>query len=98
MNPSELIDRATKAQAVLSSPLYQESYELCRKAILARIEACPMSDITAAEDLRKCLKLLKDVRRNLEAVMSHGKIASFEVAQEEKRKKDAFNTMKGFFR
>lgn len=98
MNPSELIDRATKAQAVLSSPLYQESYELCRKAILGRIETCALSDVQTAEDLRKCLKLLKDVRRNLEAVMSHGKIASFEIAQEEKRKKDGLNTLKGFFR
>lgn len=98
MNASEMVDRANKAQAVLSSPLYQESYDLCRKAILGRIEACPISDTQTAEDLRKCLKLLKDVRRNLEAVMSHGKLASFEIAQEEKRKKDGLNTLKGFFR
>lgn len=98
MNSAELIDRANKAQAVLSSPLYQDSYELCRKAILKRIEDCPLSDTQTAEDLRKCLKLLKDVRKNLEAVMSSGKIASFEIAQEEKRKKDGLNTLKGFFR
>ena len=57
---SQELDRATKAKAVLESPVYNESYEMVRNAIIDRIEKCPLSDTQVAEDLRRCLKLLRD--------------------------------------
>lgn len=87
MNDPMLIDRANKAKAVLDSPIYQESYEMTRLAIISRIELCPLGDVAIAEDLRKCLRLLRDVLANLELTMSQGKLASFKLNQEEQARK-----------
>ena len=59
MNDAQALDRATKAKAVLDSEIYQESYELCRLAIIDRIEKLKLSEVIEAEDLRKCLRLLE---------------------------------------
>jgi hypothetical protein len=89
------IDRALQAQAVLTNPLYQEAYELCRLAIIHQIEKCPLNDVESAENLRKCLKLLRDVRANMLEAVNAGKIPSFRIEQE---KKDKANPFKGLFR
>lgn len=95
MNSPTLIDRSNKAKAILDSPVYQDSYEMVRSAIINRIESCALGDVAAAEDLRKCLRLLRDVRANIELVLNQGKIASFALAQDEKRRK---NPLINFFR
>lgn len=90
MNDAQLADRAHKARTLLENPMYLESFEMVHKAIIARIEACPMADVAVAEDLRKCLRLLRDVRANLEVAVNQGKIVSFKIEQEralEQRKK-----------
>ena len=89
------MERANKARIILESQMYGESWDMVRQAIIARIEACPLSDTAQAEDLRKCLRLLRDVRANLELTMKQGHLASFELAQKEERRK---RTIKDFFR
>jgi len=95
MNDAEFLDRANKAKAILESPIYQESYENTRKAIISRIESTPLADTQAAEDLRRCLKLLRDVRANLELAMSQGKVALFNIEREKSRKT---SPLRNFFR
>lgn len=95
MTPEQAIERANKAKAILESPVYMESWDNTRQAIIAMIEKTPLSDHQTAEDLRRCLKLLRDVRANLELAMSQGKLASFRL-EEEKRRKD--NPLRNFFR
>ncbi len=85
-NDPQLLDRANKAKAVLDNPLYGESFEMVRKAIISRIEACPLGEVSTAEDLRKCLRLLRDVRANLDLALNQGKIVEFQIEQERKRK------------
>lgn len=80
------IDRAHKAKAILDSPVYQEAYAMVRMAIIDRIERCPIADTQTAEDLRKCLKLLRDVRANFEAALGDGKVEQFNLTEAEKRK------------
>ena len=92
MNP---IERADKAKAILESPIYQEAYEGVRTAIIERIEKCSLTDTQTAEDLRRCLKLLKDVRLNLEVILNHGKIEKYQLQQELERKK---NPLRNLFR
>ena len=92
MNP---IERADKAKAILESPIYQEAYDGVRTAIIERIEKCSLTDIQTAEDLRRCLKLLKDVKLNLEVMLNHGKIEKFQLQQELERKK---NPLRNLFR
>jgi len=89
------IERADKAKAILESPIYQEAYDGVRTAIIERIEKCSLTDIQTAEDLRRCLKLLKDVKLNLEVMLNHGKIEKFQLQQELERKK---NPLRNLFR
>lgn len=89
------IERAAKAKSVLENPLYAESYDLVRSAIIDRIERCPIADTSTAEDLRKCLKLLRDVRANLEQAINSGKIEEFALSETEKRRK---NPLRNLFR
>lgn len=95
MNDPQLIDRATKAKAVLESPAYEQSWADVRAAIIALIEKTPLGDTQTAEDLRRCLKLLRDVRANLEAAMNAGKLPEFRIVQEQKRRA---NPLAGFFK
>jgi hypothetical protein len=95
MNPTQSIERANRAKAILDNPMYHEAYEMCRLAIIDRIEKCPISDTASAEDLRKCLKLLRDVRANLMVALNHGKLDAFRI--EEEAKKTA-NPFRGLFR
>lgn len=92
---SQELDRATKAKAVLESPVYNESYEMVRNAIIDRIEKCPLSDTQVAEDLRRCLKLLRDVRLNFETAVNTGKIAQFNLSEVERRRA---NPLRNLFR
>jgi hypothetical protein len=99
LTPGQVLDRANKARLLLESPMYKESFEMVRSAIISRIESCPMAEVTTAEDLRKCLRLLNDVRANLDLCMQQGKIVSFKLEQErateEKRKR---SLLPNFFR
>lgn len=95
MNNEQLLERALKAKAILENPLYAESWENTRAAIIALIEKTPLADSQTAEDLRRCLKLLRDVRANLELCLNQGKLASFQL-EEEKKRRD--NPLRNFFR
>lgn len=81
------IDRATKAKAILESPVFVESFDKTRAKLIDALERCSLTETQQAEDLRRCLRLLKDVRTNLEHAVNTGKLESFQLAQDEKRKK-----------
>jgi len=89
------VERADKSKAILDSPIYQEAYDGVRGAIIERIEKCSLTDTTTAEDLRRCLKLLKDVRLNMEVMVNHGKIERFNLQKEQERTK---NPLRNLFR
>ena len=95
MNEAQLMERSEKARAVLDNPIYQEGWDATRLAIIALIEKTPMSEVQTAEDLRRCLKLLRDVRLNLELFMKQGKVASFNLEQQKARKD---NPLRNLFR
>jgi len=94
VTPAQELERALKAKAVLDNPLYQESFEHCRLAIIAQIEKCPLNDTESAENLRKCLRLLRDVQANLVVAFNSGKLAEFKLAESMAKK----NPFKGLFR
>ena len=89
------IERADKAKAILESPLFQEAFEIVRAALINGLEASPTADVANAEDFRKCLKLLKSVRLNLEVAINRGKLELFQLQEQEKRRK---NPLRGIFR
>lgn len=95
MTPAQALDRAMKAKAIIENPMYGESYDMVRLAILDRIEKLPLTESGSAEDLRKCLKLLRDVKANLDVALNSGKIVEFNIAEAQKRSK---NPLRGIFR
>lgn len=95
MSDADDLDRALKAKAVLDNPLFEESFEMTRLALLAQWEKVPMADTAQAEDLRRCMKLLLSVRANLVAAVGTGKLAQFRITEEAKARKNPF---KGIFR
>lgn len=95
MNTLSPTERAVRAQAVLENAAYTDSYDMVRLAIIERIENCPLQDTNTAEDLRRCLRLLRDVRLNLEVALKTGKVINFRMEQDEKARK---NPLRGIFR
>jgi len=89
------LERAQKAAAILESPVFTEAFESVRTAIIDRLEKCPLNAAQEADELRKCLRLLRDVRLNLVAVIGNGKVAGFRLEQDEQRKK---NPLRFFYR
>lgn len=51
-----------------------DAFENVREAILRKIEECPIRDTEGAERARLMLKLLRDVRGNLELAIQDGKV------------------------
>lgn len=93
MTEAEKIDRASKAQRLLSDPLYVEGFELTRQAIFEKIEQTPVRDTEGLSQLRLCLKLLNDVRANLDKAVSDGKVAQFRIDEQQR-----FAKVRGLFR
>lgn len=78
------IQRAEKAQRILEDELFKESFESVRLALLQKFESAPVGDADGIMKVRLCLKLLNDVRANLETVIRDGKVEEFNI-QEKKR-------------
>jgi hypothetical protein len=80
------IDRAQRVDKLLKDPEFIQAFESTKQAIFEKIEQTPIRDIEGLTNLRLCLKLLGDVRANLENVLNDGKIAEFNIEQEKKRR------------
>ena len=78
------IDRAQKAERILNDEIFQEAFESVRQALLQKFESAPVGDTDGIMKVRLCLKLLSDVRANLDAVLRDGKVEEFNI-QEKKR-------------
>lgn len=66
--------RADQAARLLADPVLAEAFQSVREAILRKIEECPIRDTEGAERARLMLKLLRDVRGNLELAIQDGKV------------------------
>lgn len=78
------IERGERAARVLNDELYKEAFESVRQALLTKFESAPVGDAEGMARIRLCLKLLHDVRANLESVMNDGKLAAFEIEQKKR--------------
>jgi hypothetical protein len=73
------LDRADRAKSILNNPTYQESFDLVRQAIHEQWEATPIRDHEGAHELRLMLKLLGDVKAQLDIAIADGKVAAAEL-------------------
>ena len=88
------INRAVKAQALLEDPELQEAFSAVREALLKRIEECPIRDREGVHELKLQLKLLSDVRANLQSVVNTGKVIEYRITMLERAKKGVSNAFR----
>jgi hypothetical protein len=79
------VDRGIAADRLLKDPMLNEAFALVRSAILEKWEATPLRDKEGAHELKLMLKLLGDVRANLEQALADGKLAAEELKQQARR-------------
>ncbi len=89
------IERAQRAHVLLNDPMLTEAFDMTRMRLLDGLERLETHETEKAEDFRKCLKLLKGVRMNLETAVNTGKLEQFRL-EEEKRRRE--NPLRGIFR
>lgn len=61
------------------------AFESVRQALLRKIEECPVRDTEGAEKARLMLKLLRDVRSNLDLAIQDGKVEKLRLEDEPQR-------------
>lgn len=91
VNERDALHRASKAQALLNDPELNQAFDAVRAAIIEKIEACPIRDDDGLRILRLQLKLLKDVRMNLESVVNTGKVVQDRISFMERIKRKTLN-------
>ncbi len=90
MNANEQLERAAAAKRALDNPALQAAFASVREAIVHRIETCPMRDTEGAEKLRIMLRLLNDLRLNLESAINDGKVVELRIQEDEQQRKRRF--------
>lgn len=89
------LERANRAASLLKDPMLEDAFQQTRFRLLEGLEALSVNETDKAEDFRKCLKLLRSVRQNLETAVNSGKLEQFRLEEAEKRAK---NPLRGLFR
>jgi hypothetical protein len=90
MSDTEQLERAAAAKRALDNPALKAAFNEVREAIVHRIEQCPMRDTEGAEKLRIMLRLLNDLRLNLESAINDGKVVELRIQEDEQQRKRRF--------
>lgn len=85
MNIEHDLERAVKAEKLLADPTLAQAFDDVRQAIIGQWEACPVRDHEGQHELKLMLKLLSDVRANLEQAVMDGKLAAHELERLNRR-------------
>lgn len=80
------LERGAKAEKLLNDETLSDAFESVRQAIFQKIEQTPLRDDEGLKDLRRMLKLLRDLRVNLEQAIRDGKLAAEALKMEKERK------------
>lgn len=86
MNEQAKIDRGSRVERLLKDPEFDAAFQNTRQAIFEKIEQTPIRDVEGLTQLRLCLKLLGDVRANLEHAVRDGKVAAYNIEQAKKHR------------
>ena len=76
MKLEERLERGTRAERLLKDDLLTEAFALVKQAIIENWEGAPLRDRDGAHELKLMLKLLGDVRANLEQALRDGTMAA----------------------
>jgi hypothetical protein len=86
MSIDQDMEYAQQAVSVVNNPAFKRGFEALATAIHEQWEATPIRDHEGAHQLKLMLKLLGDVRANLERAIADGKMAAHELDQRRKSK------------
>lgn len=78
----QAMDRGAKARSLLDNELFNESFTMVRELLLKRLEEWSFEDPQGAEKTRLMLKLLRDVRANIEQAVKDGKFSQLRLDHE----------------
>lgn len=78
------LERAHRARQVIDNPAFSEAFDLVAQAIHEAWESAPVRDVEGQQLLKLQLKLLGDVRANLERAIADGTIAAHELDRRRK--------------
>ena len=73
------IHRGARAEALLKDEIMAETFAGVRSAIIDQWATCPLRDKEGAHELRLMLKLLDDVKGNIERIARDGVLAKAEL-------------------
>lgn len=82
MTPQEELRRGELARQVIENEIYTEAWKSVREGIISAWESAPIRDKEGQNELKLMLKLLNDVRRNVETAMNTGKMAKIQIERE----------------
>ena len=83
----DVMQRASRAKSLLEDVELTAAFDAVRTALLDRFEACPVRDIEGQHEIKLMLKLLVDVRANLQSVVDTGKVIEYRVSMLERAKR-----------
>lgn len=70
----EAMVRADRARSILENSEFAAAFAAVRESLLTKIEEAPIRDREAVHECKLMLKLLNDVRANLQSVVNTGKV------------------------
>lgn len=84
------LDRGNKAQEILDNELFKEAWQSVETALIQKWRDCPIRDKEGAHEIKLMLKLLDDVKGNIERVVESGKLAESRLQELKRRVAKAF--------
>lgn len=91
MTKEKEAERGRQAELLLDNPIYRESIEAVRTAIIAQWQACPIRDKEGQHELKLMNKLLNDLVANINTVAETGRLAKLQIEREKKGIRDFFH-------
>lgn len=87
------ISRGLRAKALLEDRELKNAFDSVRQNLLDRMEICPVRDSDGLTLLRLQLKLLNDVKANLQSVVNTGKVVEHRLNLLERAKRGVVNVL-----
>jgi hypothetical protein len=87
MTSEETIERANRAEKLLSDPLLTEAFNALRTTILNNIEAAPIRDKAGVHECRLMLKVLGNLKGHLEQAIRDGKVLMHRLEERKKHER-----------
>lgn len=81
MSLQDDVDRGSKAERLLKDDTLTKAFSDVAAAIHTKWEQAPIRDVEGQHELKLMLRLLGDVRANLERALQDGKMAAQELQQ-----------------